>query len=152
MNCQVRRSGRLLFLLLVLLLGPAAVARAENETGQKPLRVTDVRGTIALRHFLDVTVEGLPEWSQQSGHDPSKFVLIIDGTPIEGVASNPLYNNSKLRFDLNSDFNKKSWQVVLSRHLRQFLTPGPSVNLPVTVKQDGVAVEGYKDAQLTVID
>jgi hypothetical protein len=139
-----------LSLLVSMMLGSGTAARASS-SDELVLEVTKVDGTIALRHYIDVSVKNLNQWTQQPNHDATKFILYIDGTPLSGLSSQPLYDDTVLRFNLNQDFNKKSWEAILSGHLKEFFTQN-SVELPVTVKQDGVKTTGYKSIQLTVID
>ena len=78
-----KRSNKVLFLLSVLLLVPMTIAGAEGDK-QKPLKVVTIvewRHCFASLHRCTV---GLNNWSQHPGDDLAQFVLVIDGTPVEG--------------------------------------------------------------------
>ena len=136
------------FLLVIrLMLTLTSPASAEDSNSEVPLTVKKVEGELALYHTIEVEVENLEKWVEQPGHNPSKFILYVDGNAFNGLPPVLVGNNKKLRFDLKrTSESKDAWTAVLSRpknFTREVL---------VTVRQDGVKVQGEAKANLIVIN
>lgn len=137
------------FLLVIgLMLTITSPASAEDSNTEVPLTVKKVEGKLALYHTIKVEVENLEKWVEQPGHDPSKFILYVDGNAFNGLSPVPIDNNKKLRFDLKrTSESKDAWTAVLSRRPKHFTR-----EVPVTVRQDGVKVQSEAKATLIIID
>lgn len=130
---------------LILLVKGVESNHGSKETssigGQKEVR-------IALYHTIKVHVESLDKWVEQKNHDPSKFILYIDGNAFKGLPPALVDNNKKLQFDLKRvSENKDAWTAVLSRWPK-----GWDRQVPVTVRQENVKVQGEALATLTIIN
>lgn len=137
------------FLLVIgLMLTITSPTSAEDSNTEVPLTVKKVEGDIALYHTIKVEVENLEKWVEQPGHDPSEFILKVDGNDFEGLHPALVDNNTKLRFDLKrTPESKDAWDAVLSRGPKHFTR-----EVPVTVSQADVKVQGEPKATLIVID
>lgn len=151
-NLTLRRISRpLLFcsLAAIFISTLASAASAQGGSGEQKkitLTVKSVEGRIELHETIKVGVEGLPQWVDQPNHDPSKFVLHVDGNHFNGLVPEIIDNDTALQFDLERTAdNKEAWNDVLSRYKR--LTRQVSV----TVRQEGVDVDGEAKATLVVI-
>jgi hypothetical protein len=121
---------------------------AEDSKPDTPLTIKGVEGEFALYHTIKIQVENLEKWVEQSGHDPAKFILYVDGNAFTGLSPSPVDNNTKLQFDLKrTSESENAWNTILSRRPKRF-TRG----VPVTVRQDGAKVNGEAIASLTVIN
>lgn len=124
------------FLLVIgLMLTITSPASAEDSNTEVLLTVKKVEGELALYHNIEVEVKNLEKWVEQPGHDPSKFILYVDGNAFNGLPPVLIDNNKKLRFDLKrTSESKDAWTAVLSRP-KKFTR-----KVPVTVRQDGVKI------------
>ena len=136
------------FLLVIgLMLTITSPASAEDSNTEVPLTVKKVEGELAFYHTIEVEIENLEKWVEQPGHDPSKFILYVDGNAFNGLPPVLVDNNKKLRFDLKrTSESKDAWTAVLSRP-KKFTR-----KVPVTVRQDGVKVQGEAEATLIIIN
>ncbi len=137
-----------LLMVICMMLTITNTASAADINPEIPLMVKGVEGEFALYHTIKVQVENLEKWVGQPGHDPSKFTLYVDGNAFNGLSPSLIDNNTKLQFDLKrTPESKDAWTAVLSRGPRDF-----SRNVPVTVRQEGVKVQGEAMASLIVIN
>lgn len=149
-------------LAIGLMLTIAGIASAAAEPTPKTLKITGIESNkkvvkevesnqgpkIALYHTIKVHVEHLDKWVEQKNHDPSKFILYMDGNAFKGLPPALVDNNTKLQFDLKrvSD-NKDAWTAVLSRGSMAW-----DRQVPITVRQENVKVQGEALAMLTIIN
>lgn len=158
--CKPWRACSLLIIGLVLNIANGASAKVEPTP--KPLKVVGVETNktvvkevesnqgpkIALYHTVKVHVEELAAWVKEANHDPSKFILYIDGNAFKGLLPALVEDNTKLQFDLKRvPDNKDAWTAVLSRGSEFW-----ERQVPVTVRQENVQVQGEAQATLTIID
>ena len=138
-------------LIIGLMLTITSPASAEDSNTEVPLTVKkgEGKGELALYHTITVEVENLEKWVEQPSHDPSKFILCVDGNEFNGLLPVLVDNNKKLRFDLKrTPGSKEAWNTVLSRRPKGFTR-----EVPVTVRhQDGVKLQSEATATLIVID
>lgn len=155
-----RRAWSLLAIGLMLTI--PGIASAAAKPAPKALTITGIESNkkvvkevesnqgpkIALYHTIKVHVEGLAAWVKEAQHDPSKFILYIDGNAFKGLSPALVDNNTTLQFDLKrvSD-NKDAWTAVLSRGSKEW-----ERQVPVTVRQEDVDIQGEAQATLTIID
>lgn len=135
----------LVICLMSTLISTACAADSNTEI---PLKVKGVEGELELDHHIEIEVENLEKWVEQKDHDPSKFVLCVDGNALNGLLPTIIDNNNKLRYDLKrTSKTKDAWTAILSRRPKRFKR-----NVPVTVRQEGVKVQGNAMAPLIVIN
>jgi hypothetical protein len=89
----------LLLVICTMLTIPSTI-NAQQTNAEIPLTVKGVEGDVALLHTIKVQVENLEKWVAQPDHDPSKFVLHVDGNTFKGLPPALVENNTKLQFDL----------------------------------------------------
>ncbi len=140
--------GCLLATILMSTLINTAIAQpaATGATQEPPLMVKAVEGKVELYSTIKVQVEGLAKWVDQPGHDATKFILHIDGNPFADLTPEITDNDTMLQFDLERTAeNKHAWNDILGRYKRF------TRQVPVTVRQEGVNVDGEARTTLIVI-
>jgi hypothetical protein len=145
--CSLMMTGLMLILTIT--------AAAQDNAPEPPLTVksveTDRSGQFALFHTVKIYVENLDKWVKPD-HDPSRFVINIDGVPFNGLPASYITDTdgkAKLQYDLKrKDENKDAWNTVLSRRRDNLFWR----TVPVTVQQDGTPVQGSAPVTLTVIN
>jgi hypothetical protein len=155
-NTMLQRIARPQFFCLLLvsymMLTITSTTMAQQPPAEIPLKVIGVEGNVALFHTIKVQVENLDKWVAQPDHDPSKFVLYVDGNAFKGLLPALVENNTMLQFDLkrlpDNKENKDAWTAVLSRRPKDWTR-----NVPLTVGfENGVQVPTTVKATLTVIN
>ena len=123
------------------------ISSVEAGNTEAPLEIKTIDGKLALGQTIKVEVSNLDTWVNPPSHDPSKFILSIDGNLFNGLTPTLVDNNTKLQFDLKrTPESRDAWNAVLSRRPKKFTR-----DVPVTVHQDGVNVKS-KNTSLIVID
>jgi|GEM_PF-1620356 len=118
------------------------------------VKVTEVKGKLALFNTIKVTVQNLPSLLKEAGNDYSKLVLYLDGYPLKGIDARQNAEANQLQFDIrqtDNDETKARWNNLFGR---------PSLPIPRTKPVSvSVGVEGkqpiptdVKQYALTVID
>lgn len=137
-------------LIICLMSTLISTASAENGNTEILLTVKGIEGKLALDHHIEIQVENLEKWVEQKDHDPSKFVLCVDGNALNGLVPTIIDNDSKLRYDLKrTPESRDAWTAILSRRPEGFTF---TRDVPVTVRQEGVKVQGNAMAPLIVIN
>ena len=148
---QLLRSLMMIGTMLIL----TSSARAEDANAEKPLTLkvtkveTDSSKKVALFHDINIKIDNLKEWVAQPNHDAAKFILYIDGQAFNGLTPKLDDDNTSLKYRLlRTDENKDAWKTLLSSKRSNLYGLG----VPVTVRQEGVNVEGQDEVVLTVLD
>ncbi|MHA2315855.1 MAG: coiled-coil domain-containing protein [Candidatus Hermodarchaeia archaeon] len=137
-------------LVIIMMLTVISTACAADSNTEIPLKVKGVEGEIALSKNIKVQVENLEKWVEDSNHQYSEFILYVDGNALNGLVPTLIDNDTKLRYDLKrTPESKDAWTAILSRRPKRFTF---TRDVPVTVRQEGVKVQGSAQATLIVIN
>ncbi len=148
-------AGALIYTLLLLIpmmLTITGKSIAEQPAAEVPLIVNKVEGEVSIFKTIKVQVENLEKWVALPNHDPSKFILYIDGNAVKGLQPILVDHHTALQFDLrrisDNKENKDAWTAILSRGSRSF-----SRTVPITVGiERGVSLPGAVDVNLVIIN
>ncbi len=115
------RAGAAVMLAMACLLWAAACAsawgQAVDTSGSAPApRVTALGGNLKLDNIIEVTVEGLSEWTRTQGHTPWRLVPHLNGRALTGLYPAAVnLRTGKLQFFLRvTPESRASWNNVLS--------------------------------------
>ena len=125
---------------------------AEQPVAEVPLTVKKVCGEVSIFKTIKVQVENLEKWVALPNHDPSKFILYIDGNAVKGLQPILVDHHTALQFDLrrisDNKENKDAWTAILSRGPRSF-----SRTVPIAVGiESGVSLPSAVDVNLVIIN
>ncbi len=125
---------------------------AEQPVAEVPLTVKKVYGEVSIFKTIKVQVENLEKWVALPNHDPSKFILYIDGNAVKGLQPILVDHHTALQFDLrrisDNKENKDAWTAILSRGPRSF-----SRTVPIAVGiESGVSLPSAVDVNLVIIN
>lgn len=135
-----------LFIIGMMLTVISTTYAADNKT-EITLNVTKIKGKLELDQSIKIQVENLEKWVEDPKNDYSKFILCVDGNALNGLVPSLIDDNKKLRFDLKRTAESRDgWTAILRRKPR-----GYTRKVSVTVRQQGVKVEGSVEAKLIAI-
>lgn len=95
--------------------GPTPVTSDVTPDKKKPT-VKGVIGTLGLHHTITVEVDNLLEYLKEEGKNARKFVLHLDGRPLNGLKARWVPGTNLLKFDIKRVPDSQSeWDALLSR-------------------------------------